>query len=59
MAMEIGIARQVLGSTDSTLYHIPSQYKPYESALPALIHVLRQIYCNTCKLAYHFRSLRE
>ena len=59
MAGEIGIARQVLVCRDSTFCNIPSQYKPYESGLPQLIHMLRQTYYNTYNLAYHFRSLRE
>jgi hypothetical protein len=57
MAGEIGIARQVLVCRDSTFCNIPSQYKPYESALPPLIHILRQTYYNTCNLAYFL--LRE
>jgi hypothetical protein len=59
MAMEFGIAPQVLVCRDSTFCNIPSQYKPYEPALPPLIHILHQTYYNTCNLAFHFRSLRE
>jgi hypothetical protein len=59
MAMEFGIAPQVLVCRDSTFCNIPSQYKPYESALPPLIHILCQSSYNTCNLAYHSCSLRE
>ena len=58
MARDIGIARQVLVCRDSTFCNIPSQYKPYESALPPLIHMLRQSNCNTFNLAFGSKRLK-